>query len=237
LRRLPHRAGRQAVCRRYCDQLSCGNHLLEQHHAIGQDLNAIATYVRTVPAIHEAADQSSRFAFGRASSNLGELRGRSAVQADDATPSGAELFQGNCASCHAPLGQGSTDGYYPSLFSNSALGSANPNNLIATILNGVNRATAGGQAYMPGFGGGAEGLAMLTDQQIVLLGNYLLGHYGRPGIVLTAAQVAEVRRGGPSSSLVALAQAGVAAAVIVLILVVGYVARRMRARGKPTNQD
>jgi len=77
----------------------------------------------------------------------------------------------------------------------------------------------------------------LTDQQIVLLGDYLLEHYGRPGVVLTAAQVAEVRRGGPSSSLVALARAGVAAAVIVLILIAVYVAVRVRAGGKPTARD
>jgi fructose 5-dehydrogenase cytochrome subunit len=198
------------------------------------DLNAIATYVRTVPAIHDADDRRSRFAFGKASSSLGVLRGKSAVRADEGTPSGAELFQGNCASCHAPLGRGSTDGYYPSLFSNSALGSSNPNNLIATILNGVNRTTSSGQAYMPGFAGGTQGLAALSDQQIVLLGDYLLEHYGRPGVVITAAQVAEVRRGGPSSSLVLLARAGVAAAVIVLILIVAYVAIRVRAGSKRT---
>jgi hypothetical protein len=76
----------------------------------------------------------------------------------------------------APLGQGIKDGYYPSLFSNSALGSNNPNNLIAIILNGVKRTTAKGQGYMPGFASGAYGLAALTDQEIVLLGNYLLEH-------------------------------------------------------------
>jgi mono/diheme cytochrome c family protein len=199
------------------------------------DLNAIATYVRTVPAIRDPADRSSRFSFGKASSDLGVLRGKSAISADAGTASGAELFQGSCASCHAPLGQGSKDGYYPSLFSNSALGSSNPNNLIATILNGVNRTTAKGQAYMPGFASGADGLAALTDPEIVLLGNYLLEHYGRSGIALTAAQVAEVRRGGPSSSLIALARAGIAAAAIVLILV--YMVLKARTRGKAVKRD
>jgi fructose 5-dehydrogenase cytochrome subunit len=40
------------------------------------DLNAIATYVRTVPAIHDPADHRSRFTFGTASSDLGLLRGK-----------------------------------------------------------------------------------------------------------------------------------------------------------------
>jgi mono/diheme cytochrome c family protein len=197
------------------------------------DLNAIATYVRTVPAIHDPADRNSRFAFGRASSDLGSWRGKNAIRTDSGDPTGAELFQGNCASCHAPLGQGSKDGYYPSLFSNSALGSRNPNNLIAAILNGVNRTSSSGQAYMPGFAGGANDLAALADQEIVLLGNYLLERYGRPGVLITAEQVAEVRRGGPSSSLVTMARLGVAAAIIVLIWVLSVVfVRTRRARGR-----
>jgi fructose 5-dehydrogenase cytochrome subunit len=138
------------------------------------------------------------------------------------------LFQGNCASCHAPLGQGSKDGYYPSLFSNSALGSSNPNNLIAVILNGVDRTTRLGQAYMPGFAGGPNDLAALSDHEIVLLGNYLLEHYGRPGVTVTARQVAEVRRGGPSSSLVTLARAGVAAAMALVLIFLFVVVRRIK---------
>jgi mono/diheme cytochrome c family protein len=196
------------------------------------DLNAMATYVRTVPAIHDPADHSSRFGFGHASSNLGQWRGKSGIRVDGGTPTGDELFQGNCASCHAPLGQGSKDGYYPSLFSNSALGSNNPNNLIATILNGVNRTTARGQAYMPGFGSGADGVAALTDEEIVLLGNYLLEHFGRPGIALRADEVAQVRRGGPSSSLVVVVRALVAGASIVLVLIIVYALRGAVGRGR-----
>jgi fructose 5-dehydrogenase cytochrome subunit len=195
-------------------------------HLSDMDLNAMATYVRTVPAIHDPADRSSRFSFGRASNDLGVLRGKHGIQSDDGDPTGAELFQGNCASCHSPLAQGSKDGYYPSLFSNSALGSKNPNNLIATLLNGVDRTTSKGQAYMPGFAGGPNDLAALSDQKIVLLSNYLLERYGRPGIAVTAAQVAEVRRGGPSSSLITLARAGIAAAMTLVVLILVLVVLR-----------
>ena len=194
------------------------------------DLNAIATFVRTVPAIHDPADQSSRFTFGTASSDLGVLRGRTGIRNDSGDPTGGELFQANCASCHAPFGQGSKDGYYPSLFSNSALGSRNPNNLIAAILNGVNRTTSKSQAYMPGFAGGPHDLAALSDQEVVLLGNYLLERYGHPGISVTAKQVAEVRRGGPSSSLVTLARLGVASAVGAAALIVALIVMRARKR-------
>jgi len=192
------------------------------------DLNAIATYVRTVPAVHDPADRNSRFAFGRASSDLGSWRGKNGIRTDSGDATGAELFQGNCASCHSPLGQGSKDGYYPSLFSNSALGSRNPNNLIAAILNGVNRTSSRGQAYMPGFAGGANDLAALADREIVLLGNYLLQRYGQPGVLITTEQVAEVRRGGPSSSLVTIARLGAAAAIIILLWVLSAVFVRTR---------
>jgi fructose 5-dehydrogenase cytochrome subunit len=196
------------------------------------DLNAMATYVRTVGAIRDPGDESSRFAFGKASSDLGRLRGKYGVRTDTGDASGAELFQGNCASCHSPLGQGSKDGYYPSLFSNSALGSNNPNNVIATILNGVDRTTSEGQAYMPGFAGGPNDLAALTDQEIVRLSNYVIEHYGRPGVVVTVAQVAEVRRGGPSSNLIAVARAGVAAATIALLLLLVFVVVETRKHRK-----
>lgn len=195
------------------------------------DLDAIATYVRTIPAIHDPADQNSRFAYGRASSDLGRSRGSSRVRSDDGDPTGAELFQGNCASCHSPQGEGSKDGYYPSLFSNSALGSNHPNNLIATILYGVDRTTVEGQAYMPGFAGGPHDLAALKDQQIVRLSHYVLEHYGRPGIVVTSAQVAEVRRGGPSSPLLALARAGIAAGVILVLIAVFFLVVKARKHG------
>jgi mono/diheme cytochrome c family protein len=115
---------------------------------------AIATYIKTIPPIRDAATGGSRFTAGKKTSELAVLRGRDGVNSDnDTSPTGAEFFQGNCASCHAPEGQGSRDGYYPSLFHNSATGAKNPNNLIAAVLYGVNRTVAGKQAFMPGFGG------------------------------------------------------------------------------------
>jgi hypothetical protein len=73
----------------------------------------------------------------------------------------------------------------------------------------------------------------LTDEEIVRLSNYLFEHYGRPGVAVTAAQVAEVRRGGPSSSLIVLARVGLAAAAIGFIALVAaiFVRKRKRSEG------
>jgi mono/diheme cytochrome c family protein len=197
-------------------------------HLTAADLDAIATYVKTVPAIHDPGDDASRFTAGQAFSALATLRGRDGVTSDEGDPTGAELFEGNCASCHSAQGQGSRDGYYPSLFRNSATGARNPTNLIAAILYGVDRTTAGKQAFMPGFGGHPTDANQLSNRDITVLGNYVLAHYGQAGTTITEQQVAEVRAGGPSSPLLALARVGMAAAVVVLAGICFLIFRRRK---------
>jgi fructose 5-dehydrogenase cytochrome subunit len=151
-------------------------------------------------------------------SELGALRGRDGVSSNnDANPSGAELFQGNCASCHAAEGQGSKDGYYPSLFHNSATGAKNPTHLIAAILYGVDRTASGKQAFMPGFGGHPTDSNQLGDRNIAVLATYVLTNYGAGDTTITEQQVSEVRHGGPSSPLLPLARGGLAAAAVVVL--------------------
>ena len=199
-------------------------------HLAAADLEAIATYVKIMRAVRDPADQVSRFSVGKKFSELAELRGRAAIKSDsESAPSGAELFQGNCTSCHSAEGQGSKDGYYPSLFWNSATGAKSATNLIAAILYGVNRTTSGGQAFMPGFGGRPTDANALSDRNIVALGNYVLTHYGSADTTITEQQVAEARRGGPSSPLLALARGSMAAAAVVVFLSVAFfIVRRRR---------
>jgi mono/diheme cytochrome c family protein len=198
-------------------------------HLAAADLDAIATYIKSVAAVHGPADDASRFTAGKMFSKLGALRGRDGIKSDtDADPSGAALFQGNCGSCHSAEGQGSKDGYYPSLFANSATGARNATNLVAAILYGVDRTTSGRQAFMPGFGGHATDANPLSDRDIVVLGNYVLAHYGSADSTITEQQVAEERRGGPSSPLLALARGGIAAAAVVVFLGVGFLIFRRR---------
>jgi mono/diheme cytochrome c family protein len=202
-------------------------------HLAPADIAAIATYIRTIPAVHDGSNSQSRFGYGTSGSMVATLRGANGIRSDTgAFPSGAELFLTNCASCHAWRGEGSKDDYYPSLFHNSVTGSANPTNLIATILYGVDRKIASGQAYMPGFGGRNSDPSQFNDNEIVLLANYVFQQYGRAATTVSASDVAMVRQGGPSSSLVLLAQIGVAAAVFVLLLLLAYLAfRAVRRRG------
>lgn len=198
------------------------------------DIRAMAIYVLSVPAIHDGDDDASRFSRGKASSDLAASRGTAGIRADSEDPNGAELFQGNCASCHEALGQGTKDGYYPTLFHNSAVGGRNPNNLIATILNGVNRTTRIGQAYMPGFGGRPTDLTALTDVEIARLCNYLIDRFGLGTGTVAAKDVAIVRHGGPTSRLPSMARAGVviggAAGIVLALVLFRFVRSRTRIR-------
>ncbi|WP_017346194.1 cytochrome c [Pantoea sp. A4] len=197
-------------------------------HLTDDDINAMAEYILSVPDRHAPATGTSRFGQGQPYQNLSAFRGEAFTTpvADE----GARLYSANCASCHGSSGQGSKDGYYPSLFNNSATALAHPQNTIATILFGVERNTAAGKVFMPPFGTQPNAINSLNDQQVATLSNWLLQHYGNNTAAVTPEQVAEVRRGGPVSPLVMLAQVGVAGGVVLLLVVLGVVLYRRRTR-------
>jgi len=189
------------------------------------DLDAIATYIETVPAAGKA-EASDRFSQGQPGSKLALIRGLSPAETDDATR-GAVLFQGNCGACHAPLGQGGRDGYFPALFHNSTTGATN-SNLVATILYGVNRTAAKGQAFMPGFGGSPRDSSQLSNHDIALIATYVRTQYGAGGPTVTEKDVATVRQGGPSSPLVLIARIALCLGAVAAALLIFLLLRRVR---------
>jgi fructose 5-dehydrogenase cytochrome subunit len=198
-------------------------------HLSEADLAAIAEYMGSIGDSHAPASGASRFNQGNASSDVGVLRG--VPFTTPVSDEGARLFSGNCASCHGSSGEGTRDAFYPSLFHNSATAENNPSNLIATILTGVQRHTAEGDVYMPPFGAQPNALNHLDDRQIATLSNWILQRYGNAETAVTPEQVAEIRRGGPASPLVWLAQAGVGAgALAAIVLLIWLTIRRQRRR-------
>ena len=195
-------------------------------HLTPADLDAIATYIQSVPGVRDPSETVSRFGRGKAASEVATFRG---TEPSDKSQ-GSQLFQGNCASCHLDRGQGTRDGYYPSLFNNSATGLSTPANVVAVILNGVDRTTAGGQVYMPGFGGRPNDLNALSDPQIASLANYVLSVYGNGQPSVTADDVAIARQGGPASHLVTVIRIAMAVSALVAALLVIYAIRRRRRR-------
>lgn len=188
------------------------------------DLKAIAAYLQhTVPS--EAQPPRTRFSYGQASNDEVGLRGR-----PEGVDPGWRIFSGSCAHCHQANGTGTRHGEYPSLFNNSTTGADRPDNLIATILHGVDRTVQGRTHFMPAFGDAAAFTDRLSDQEIADVSNYVLSRYGNPEVKVDASDVRTIRAGGQPPFI---AQArpwilpGLAVAAIALVLLV---LRRRSAR-------
>ena len=191
------------------------------------DLQAIATYIKSVPPV-DSGEKAARFGQGQPGYALDELRGVGYKTAMQGQLQGAQLFSANCASCHGASAQGTKDGYYPSLFHNSA--TVNTSNLLATILLGVDRKTQEGHVFMPPFGKQANALNSLSNDEIASLANYIQVRYGAGADAATvkAADVEVIRQGGPTSHLLLLARLGMAAGLLAVITIVILIVRRRK---------
>lgn len=151
------------------------------------DLHAIVTYLRTVPAIPNDSNGASRSQRGTPATQYAMLRG--APSSVLLKHQGAELYLAQCASCHAVTGQGigKGDKAYPSLMHDSAVGAAGTKNLISVILGGVNRKMASGDVSMPAFGD------KLSDAEVASLATYLKQQFGERSVTITAKDVAKLR--------------------------------------------
>jgi mono/diheme cytochrome c family protein len=196
-----------------------------------EDLKAIVTYVRGVPAISDP-EAKAKFAQGHPFTGVAKFRGVGGTSSDAALPGGAaQVFSANCASCHGIRAEGSRDSYFPSLFHNSVLAAGGGRNLVAAILFGVDRTTAKGLAFMPGFGGKATDIAAFSDEQVTQLANYLLQRYGDAAYAVTPQLVQEVRGGqAPKPLLATLVAVGEWSAGALLIVLVFWLIGRRYAR-------
>lgn len=183
------------------------------------DLTAIASYLLTVPGTREPL---ASYAIGKPAAFEVSLRGSLAPSSD-----GARLYSGLCASCHGSSGAGTPDGVLPSLFHNSTVGATRADNLVAVILNGVDRRIGDEHVLMPGFGKESF-VQSLSDKQVADVATFVRQTFG-PGDAVTEDQVATARKGGPSSNILLLARGGLAAAAAILFAAAFLVLRR-RAR-------
>lgn len=198
-------------------------------HLSDDDLKAIVTYLKDVPAIG-SAEKTSRADLGKASVEVeASLRGLPGQSPEE---NGYHVFSGSCAACHQSEGQGND--HYPSLFNNTATGEDRPDNLVSTILYGLHRRVGDHVAFMPAFGAEASYTDRLSDKDIADVSNYVLANYGNPSVKVTPADVARIRDGGEKPLIVKLAPlaapAATAAAVIVLAVIVWLLSRRRRSR-------
>lgn len=194
-------------------------------HLDNSDLHAMAVYLKSTPAVHDAANQQPPYAWGGPKASVDEVRGEPLPE-DANRMSGPQLYDAYCASCHQVHGEGAGQGIdgpgLPSLFHNTALGHTNTNNLVMVMLEGVHRQASAPDVLMPAFG------RLLSDQQIATLGNYLLKEYGNPNASVTAEQVKTLRAGGEASPLITIARASLIVAGLLLLAVLSLLMRRRK---------
>ena len=185
------------------------------------DLKALAVYLKQTPAVAGSGTQP-RYAYGKVSASEVESRGVA-----DGVDTGWRIFSGSCAHCHQANGTGTDNGNYPSLFHNTATGGDRPDNLIATILYGVDRTVDGKPHFMPAFGPQAAFTDRLDDASIAAVSNYVLAQYGNPAVKVSEQDVRDVRQGG-KPPLLAVLRPWIVPAIVVLVvlLLIAFAARR-----------
>ncbi|MFT8718338.1 c-type cytochrome [Acetobacter sp.] len=158
-----------------------------------KDLRAIAAYLRQVAPMEDDLDNKPRDGFGKAV-NVPDIRHKAPTRIDDLSElDGQGIYDANCAACHGRNGAGTVNRYAPSLFNNSTVGSARPDNLIMTILHGVTRKTKDDHAFMPDFGATSD-VQRLSDTEIANLVNYLMETFGSGDRHVAPNQIADFRK-------------------------------------------
>ncbi|HEX4112204.1 MAG TPA: cytochrome c [Stellaceae bacterium] len=149
------------------------------------DLDAIATYIKSLPA--RASDQPV-FAYDETTTKM--------LRAGHPSDHGAQIYFGQCVSCHVDTGLGFSP-FLPPLAGNPTLLDADPASLINIVLNGSNQIVIKGtpDAYrMPQF------RINLSDQDIADVVTFIRQGWGNHAGPVTAGQVAAMRKATDPSS-------------------------------------
>jgi alcohol dehydrogenase (quinone), cytochrome c subunit len=148
------------------------------------DINAIATYLKSLPA------ETTQTAFTEDNATTQALKSGHAPQ------TGAVVYIGNCISCHGSDGLGHSP-YLPRLAGNPTVLDNDPSSLINLVLNGSVPLVVKGtpDAYrMPQF------RVQLTDQEIADVVSFIRAGWGNSAPPVTAQQVTTLRHQTDPSS-------------------------------------
>ncbi len=149
-------------------------------HLAPEDIAALVTYLRSVPA-SKGSDPERLRQPAAASYKVG--------RAENADRLGEKVFAGACAACHDWTGVSELT----SQATLTGLGSVNDpsaGNVAQVVLWGVHRAAPEDVLLMPEFG------SSYSNQEIAAVSNYVTGRFGAKGSTLTEADVAAMRAAG-----------------------------------------
>jgi mono/diheme cytochrome c family protein len=145
-----------------------------------EDIRALVTYLRSVPAT-AAPDLSATLE-----------RPTSASHRDRGTPDrrGKMVFEGACVSCHGWSGE-SPISPVATLTGARTVNDPGATNVAQIVIGGTKRQMPEGAISMPAFGDA------YSDDEIAAVANYVTERFGTKGSVLTAQDVAELRKQTP----------------------------------------
>lgn len=149
------------------------------------DLNAVATYLKSLPPEHAAQpawtyDNSTALALNRGKTGA----------------PGAAVFRAQCASCHGVDGKGLGESL-PSLAGNPNVLAADPSSVINLILNGSQRVVRQG---VPDSYRMAPFRLQLSDQEIADVATWVRRSWGNHADAVSEAEVAKLRAATDMSS-------------------------------------
>jgi len=143
-----------------------------------EDIRALATYLRSVPAT-PSPDLPATLALAAPASH------RDGGGAPNAA--GKKIFEGACVSCHGWTGE-SAISPMATLTGAWAVNDPAATNVAQIVISGTRRHTPPGALSMPAFGNSH------SDAEIAAVTNYVTARFGSKGSQLTAADVAELRK-------------------------------------------
>jgi mono/diheme cytochrome c family protein len=142
-----------------------------------EDIRAIVTYLRSVPAT-ASPDLPATLAPPAPASH------KEGVTAD---ARGKIVFQGACVSCHGWSGE-SPVSPMATLTGVVAVNDPGATNVAQIVISGTKRHTPDGALSMPAFGNA------YTDDEIAAVANYVTARFGSKGSKLTAQDIADLRK-------------------------------------------
>ena len=149
------------------------------HHMTDEDLNAMAEYLQSLPAVAE--DGNTAYSYNEATTN--------ALRSLDYNEPGALTYSQSCASCHQLDGNGQSP-YHPPLAGNPVIMDPDPSSLINITLNGSLRVITEDipdRYDMPYF------RTLLSDQQIAEVLTFMRRGWGNNGGAVMVEEVAAIR--------------------------------------------
>jgi mono/diheme cytochrome c family protein len=143
-----------------------------------EDIRAVVAYLRSIPAI-SSADLPAALAPPAPTSH------RDGGGTSDSR--GKIVFEGACVGCHGWTGTSSISPF-ATLTGAWAVNDPDATNVAQIVISGTRRRTPKDAVSMPGFGNA------YSDAEIAAVANYVTSRFGSKGSLLTAQDVAELRK-------------------------------------------